>query len=125
MILPDTLMSLIATTEYKVLVTHLPVSERNRSQWRALLLGFPDMVTEADSREQAITQLEERLRNLLRHSEIMTLTAPSTTDWAVNDDDALLAQGWDDHGLFRNDPEALMMFDEIEEERNRHTVGGE
>lgn len=119
-------MSLIATSEYKVLVTHLPVSEQNRSPWRALLLGFPDMVVEADSREQAITQLEGRLRDLLRHSEIMTLAAPSPTNFVPADDDAALrAQGWDDHGLFKNDPEALKMYDEIEEERNRHMVGGE
>ncbi len=119
-------MNIVADAEYKVLVTHLPVSGQNRSQWRALLLGFPDMVAEADSREQAITQLEGRLRDLLRHSEIMTLTAPPLTNSAAIDDEAVLrAQGWDDHGLFKNDPEALLMFEEIEEERNRHLVGGE
>ncbi len=119
-------MNIVADAEYKVLVTRLPVSGQNRSPWRALLLGFPDMVVEADSREQAISQLEGKLRDLLRHSEIMTLAAPSSASFVPADDDAALrAQGWDDHGLFRNDTEALMMFDEIEEERNRHTVGGE
>ncbi len=33
--------------------------------------------------------------------------------------DALHAQDWDDHGLFKDDPEALQLFDEIEEERDR------
>lgn len=39
--------------------------------------------------------------------------------------DTLPAQGWDDHGLFKDDPEALQLFDEIEEERDRHLVEGE
>lgn len=119
-------MSMIANAEYKVLVTPLPVSDQSPRKWRAFLLGFPDMVAEADSREQVITQLEGRLRDLLRHSEITTLIAPTLPDSAVTEDElALRAQGWDDHGLFKHDPEALAMFDVIEEERNRHTVGGE
>jgi len=40
-------------------------------------------------------------------------------------DDDLAAQGWDDHGLFKDDPEALKLFDEIEEERDRNLVGSE
>ena len=43
----------------------------------------------------------------------------------VEEADALVAQGWDDHGLFKDDPEALQLFDEIEEERDRHLVGNE
>jgi hypothetical protein len=47
------------------------------------------------------------------------------TPVATREDDELLAQGWDDHGLFKNDPEALKLFDEIEEKRDRLLVGDE
>ena len=49
----------------------------------------------------------------------MTATAlPS----ALNGDDQLAAMGWDDYGIFANDPEALKLFDEIEEERNKNLI---
>lgn len=44
---------------------------------------------------------------------------------ATGETDVLRAQGWDDHGLFKDDPKALLLFDEIEEGRDRHLVGSE
>jgi hypothetical protein len=45
------------------------------------------------------------------------------TQTPIKEDEELLAQGWNDHGLFKNDPEALRLFDEIEEECDRHLAG--
>jgi hypothetical protein len=121
-------MSAATNEEYRVLVTHLPASEPNGSpwRWRATVLGFPDIAEEGASREQVIEQIQARLAETLRRSEIVTVTvstlsSPATTE----EDDALGMQGWDDHGLFKDDPEALKLFDEIEEERDRHLVGNE
>jgi hypothetical protein len=112
--------------EYRVLVTHSPVSEPagQPGRWWATVLGFPYIAEEAVSREQVIRQIQARLVEILRHSEIVTLAAPALSP-AMTEEDALLAQGWDDHGLFKDDPEALKLFDEIEEERDRHPVGNE
>jgi hypothetical protein len=120
------LMNITTNEDYKVLVTHLPAGEPNGQQchWRAMVLGFPDLVAEADSREQVIKQIESLLYETLGHSEIVTVTTPARLlATTYEPEDALLAQGWDDHGLFKDDPEALKLFDEIEEERNRHLVG--
>lgn len=104
-----------------MLITHLPVSEPNSLPWRATVLGFPHIVEEAVSREQVIEQIQARLAETLRRSEIVTLIVPTVSPSAAAEkDDALMAQGWDDHGLFKDDPEALKLFDEIEEERDRH-----
>lgn len=35
----------------------------------------------------------------------------------------LRAQGYQHFGVFADDPEALEVFDEIERERNQHTIG--
>jgi hypothetical protein len=114
--------------EYRVLVTHSPVREPNGQpgRWWATVLGFPYIAEEAVSREQVIQQIQARLAEILRHSEVVTLTVPALSPVAATEDEnALLAQGWDDHGLFKDDLEALTLFDEIEEERDRHPVGSE
>lgn len=118
-------MSIAIDKEFRVLVTHTPLREPNGQsmRWRATALGFPDIAEEGASREQVIRQIQARIVEILRHSEIVTLTVPALP--ATTEDEGLLAQGWDDHGLFKNDPEALKLFDEIEEERDRHLVGSE
>jgi hypothetical protein len=121
-------MSITTDKEYRVLITHLPVREPNGQpeRWRATVLGFPYIVEEAVSREQVIRQVQARIAEILRQSEIVTLTAPALSPLAVTEEDhALLAQGWDDHGLFKDDQEALKLFDDIEAERDRHLVGSE
>lgn len=119
------LMNIITTnTEYKVLLTRQPPATPEAGQqqcWRATVLGFPNLTAEACSREQALDQIKADLDDFLRHSEIVTVTVPSSPA-ARTGDDQLAAMGWDDYGLFANDPEALKLFDEIEEERNKHLI---
>lgn len=117
------LLSIAIDKEFRVLVTQAPVREPNGSpgRWRATALGFPGVAEEGDSREQVIRQIQARIIEILRHAEIVTLTLLSPA--VTKEEDELLAQGWDDHGLFKNDPEALKLFDEIEEERDHHRVG--
>jgi hypothetical protein len=55
---------------------------------------------------------------------LCALSAAPTPLLVTNGTEADLAiQGWDYHGLFKDAPEALKLFDEIEEERDRHLVG--
>ena len=120
-------MSAPRTKEYKVLLTHClpPTPEDQREGWRATILGFPYIVEEAVSREQALSQLKARLDAMTLHSEVVTLTAPVLVPLENGTKDDLAAQGWTDHGLLKEDPETLQLFEEIENERNRHLVGGE
>ncbi|MCB0062129.1 MAG: hypothetical protein KDE19_08445, partial [Caldilineaceae bacterium] len=55
-------------------------------------------------------------------TEIITVQAPAISVTANGTDDELTAQGWGDHGFFKDDPDALQIFDEIEQERDRNFV---
>jgi predicted RNase H-like HicB family nuclease len=112
------------TKEYKVLLTHRPLhTQADGQQWRAMVLEFPSIVEEACSREEVLNQIKIRIGEMTRNAEVVILTAPALPLVQESSEKDLAAQGWDDHGLFRNDPEALQLFDAIEEERNRHQVG--
>jgi len=116
------------TQECNVLLTRKSTTELAPFQqtcWRATVLGLPDVVEEVSSREQVIAQIQSRVEELIRNAEIISLTATALSKAQNGAEDELAVQGWDDYGLFKSDPEALKLFDEIEEERNRHLAGGE
>ncbi|MEZ4869813.1 MAG: hypothetical protein R3C14_51280 [Caldilineaceae bacterium] len=111
---------------YQVLITHTStVKTKDEQRWQATLLGFPFIIEEALSRDQAIAQIKERIADMVTNAEIVTLHAPALTVAANGSSDELAAQGWGDHGIFKNDPDALRIFDDIEQERERNLVGGE
>lgn len=111
--------------EYKVLMMRSPTAKvKGGHHWRATLLGFPNIVEEAFSRDEAIKQIEARLADLLTDAEIITVHALTQTIAANDSTDELATQGWDDYGIFKDDPAALQIFEEIEQERARNLVGG-
>lgn len=120
-------MQAIAEQEYQVLITHT-ITEESKPSWWATLLGFPFVVEEAFSREQVIAKIRKRIADMVAQSEIITLSAPALSAEAngisENKIDAqLLANGWDDFGQLKGDESALAMYDEIEQERERHIIG--
>jgi len=117
-------MHIPTNKEYKVLLTHQPLhTQADGQQWRAVVLEFPSIVEEALSREDVLKQIKIRIDEMTRNAEVVILTAPALPLAQESPEKELTIQGWDDHGLFRNDPEALQLFDAIEEERDRHQVG--
>jgi len=117
-------MHITTNKEYKVLLTHQPLhTQADGQQWRAMVLEFPSIVEEALSREEVLKQIKIRIDEMTRNAEVVILTAPALPLAQESPEETLAAQGWDDHGLFRNDPEALQLFDAIEEGRDRHQVG--
>jgi hypothetical protein len=118
-------MQAVAAHDYKVLLTHFTtLKAKGGTRWRATLLDFPAIVEEAFSREQALQQIKGRIVELVTHAEIITLQAPALPAELNDSADALAAQGWDDHGLFKDDQTALQLFDEIERVRDNQLVGG-
>jgi len=119
-------MHITTNKEYKVLLMHQPLHAPTGGQqwhWQAMVLDFPSIVEEAFSREEVLNQIKVRIDEITRNAEVVILVAPALPLAQESPEEDLAAQGWDDHGLFRNDPEALQLFDAIEEERNRHPVG--
>jgi hypothetical protein len=118
-------MQTVSEHEYRVLMTHSPAAKTKGGQrWRATLLGFPFIVEEAFSRDQAIAQIKAHIADMLTHAEIITLHAPAFPIEVNGISNELTAQGWDDHGLFKDDVAALQIFDEIEHERDSYPIGG-
>jgi hypothetical protein len=121
-------MSLVTMQEYKVLLTQRllanPAGEQHPC-WQATIMEFPYLSEEAGSREQVIEQLRSKIEELGRNAAIITLTAPVLPSEITGTDRELAAQGWDDYAMFENDSEALLLFDYIEEERDRQSIGDE
>lgn len=119
-------MELATEQSYQVLLTHTPAAQiENGHRWQATVLGFPSIREEALSRDQVIAQIKRRITDMVTHAEIVTVQAPAFSVTANGTDDELTAQGWGDHGVFKDDPDALQIFDEIEQERNHNLIGEE
>lgn len=107
---------------YQILLTRQPTAavEDEPYCWRATVLGLPELVSEACSRTEALERIRERLTEFLNQAEIVTLNVPSAT--TRNGASELEARGYRHYGAFANDPEALKLFDEIEEARNQSLI---
>lgn len=104
--------------QYQVLITHRDAPP----VWQAVVLGLPAVAARGTSRQEVIEQITERLNQTLQHAEIITLTLAASDNGQPGAEDKLAAMGWDDHGLFKDDPEALALFDEIEAERDKYFI---
>ncbi len=80
---------------------------------------MPHLVAEGENREQVLAVIKEMLTQSVRRAEVVTL---SLLDQEEEAEDPLAANGYRHYGIFADDPEALKLFDEIEEERNKHIV---
>jgi len=105
-------------SELQVLLTEELPDGREQKIWRAVVLQMPHIVAEGQGREEVISAIKKMLSESVRRAEILTLSLPDLEQI----EDPLAAQGYRHYGIFENDPEALKLFDEIEEKRNRHLV---
>ena len=78
---------------------------------------MPHLVAAGENREQVLAVIKKMLAQSVRRAEVVTF---SLSDQEA--EDPLAANGYQHYGIFANDPEALKLFDEIEEERNKHLV---
>ncbi len=105
-------------TEVQVLLTEEARLDQPGELWRAVVLQMPHLKTEGQSREQVLSAIKNLLTQSVRHAEIVTLSLTNGSETA----DPIAAQGYRHYGIFADDPEALKLFDEIEEERNKHLI---
>lgn len=111
-------MTSVEQQNYQVLITR----ENGQAAWRAVVLGMPAVSAHADSREKVIEQIRENLSAVLQWAEVITVTPAVASNGNQPARDDLAAMGWKYHGIFNDDPEALKLFDEIEEERGKHFI---
>ena len=104
--------------EVHVLVTEERPDERREDIWRAVVFEMPHLVAEAESREEVLASIQRILNRSVRHAEVVTMSVPEHIEVGG----PLAASGYRHYGIFAGEPEALKLFDEIEEERNKHFI---
>ncbi|MGH9847776.1 MAG: hypothetical protein ACREEM_54510 [Blastocatellia bacterium] len=107
-----------ALAKVHVLVTEEFSDDQQHEVWRAVVLQMPHLVAEGESREQALAVIKKMLTQSVRRAEVVTFSLLDQEEA----EDPLAANGYRHYGIFADDPEALKLFDEIEEERNKHIV---
>lgn len=122
-------MSIAITTEYQVQVFRYP--HDSGELWKAFVVSLPYLSAEAASRQEALAQIEKKLADVVASSELVTVSlerlgAIPVTELDRSELEAKLREnGYLHYGIFADDPGALEVFDEIERQRNLHTIGGE
>ncbi|NOT64221.1 MAG: hypothetical protein HOP19_28735 [Acidobacteria bacterium] len=131
---------------FQIQVFHYPAEHGER--WKAAVEGLP-VQAEGDSREAVMAQVQQQLTAALTNGETVSLalngaahepvTAPSVEFQGragdpnpppISDEDLaeiiarLRARGHVGIGIFDDDPGAFELFDEIERQRDQHTLGG-
>jgi predicted RNase H-like HicB family nuclease len=126
----NSIMNLNQVDEYQVKVFRY--TEQSADElWRGYVLSLPYLTAEGNSREQVLQEIKRKLSEIAVSSEIVTLPVSSIAEEITNgvDESKLAAQlrdkGYRHFGIFANDPDALDVFDEIENERNQLTIGDE
>jgi hypothetical protein len=105
-------------SEVQVLLTEeIPIGQE-KEVWRAVVLQMPHLVVEGQGREEVIASIRKLIGESVRRAEIITMPLSDLNDSV----DLPVAAGYRHYGVFENDPEAMKLFDEIEEERNKHFV---
>ncbi len=104
-------------SEIQVLITEESSAENSQTAWRAVVTQMPHLAVAGESREDVIAEIKKLVAGSVHHAEVVTIPLTNGTQ-----EDTLSAKGYRHYGIFADDPEALKLFDEIEEERNKHFV---
>ena len=114
--------------QYTTVLTHQP-----GQPWRAVVPALPDCVAEAPTRAEVIEKITECVQDTIQYTEILQLQvqvaprngdAESTINQAAESTQELTAVPLDLMGIFQDDPQWGQIFDEIEQRRNEHLIGG-
>jgi predicted RNase H-like HicB family nuclease len=117
-----TVMTIAQVTEYQVQLFH----DAATAQWKAVVLAFPQIVAEGISREDVLAEITQKLSATVEDSEIVTIPILSRESSVptTSDEKKLKEQGYRHYGIFADDPGALEVFEDIERQRDQHTING-
>lgn len=104
--------------QYTTLITHI-----SDNSWRAVVPALPDCAVEADSRNEAVTKIKEKIQDVVRRIEVVQISVPEEpTLTAENGGYQENGSPWDMVKMFVDDPTWDQLFDKIEEERDDNTL---
>lgn len=100
--------------QYTTLITHI-----SDTSWRAVVPALPDCTVEAGSREEALSRIKERIREVVQRTEVLQLDVPAGPTPVKKDQAEQSSQTpWEWAGLFKDDASWIRLFDDIEADRN-------
>ncbi|MCE7980602.1 MAG: hypothetical protein DYG89_05370 [Caldilinea sp. CFX5] len=114
--------------QYTTVLTHQP-----GQPWRAVVPALPDCVAEAPTRAEVIEKITECVQDTIQYTEILQLQVQVTprngnSESTINQEQEanpdVTSVPLDLMGIFQDDPQWGQIFDEIEQRRNEHLIGG-
>lgn len=114
------------TLDYRVQIFRITTDGVTR--WKAYVVTIPALVAEGESREEVLENIRQQIAEAVATSEIVKVAGPYPESVVYGDgselDLLLQKKGLRHYGIFADDPGALEMFDEIEQQRDQNTIGG-
>jgi len=114
--------------QYTTVLTHQP-----GQPWRAVVPALPDCVAEAPTRAEVIEKITECVQDTIQYTEILQLQvqvaprhgrAESMSNQVTESTPELTTVPMEFMGIFQDDPQWGQIFDEIEQRRDAHLIGG-
>lgn len=109
--------------EYVAYLTYQP-----DNSWQAVIPDLPDCIVNADTRVEALEKVKTLALNLVQQTELvrieLPISKPSTSDSGVQKN-GQLDLGALGFGAFKEDSSWGDIFDDIERQRDEHSVGHE
>jgi len=119
-------MNTAQITEYEVRLSHRAVN--GTEIWEASVEALPEITAEGPTCEAALKEIGQKLQSSLTNGEIAAAPKSAEEELTPQELAELEAQveamGHKYYGIFADDPGAMEVFDEIEQLRNQHTIGG-
>jgi len=121
-------MNTTQTTEYAVHLVQRAINGAER--WQAFVEAFPQITAEGETCEAVLREIGEKLRLSLANGESTPAAAPGSGQEELSPqklaelEAQAQARGHKYYGIFADDPGAMEVFDEIERQREEHTIGG-
>jgi hypothetical protein len=123
-------MDTTETTEYELHLFHY--SGNGTERWKAVVDALPQISAEGPTCEAVLEEIGEKLHSSLADPRNTAAPLAEPRSHAVGTPPSelpdlearLKAMGHSGYGIFADDPGALDVFDEIEQLRDQHTIGG-
>ena len=114
--------------QYTTVLTHQP-----GHPWRAVVPALPDCAAEASTRTEVLEKIKECIQDVIQYTEVLQLQVQATpkngsVENVVNNSTEVTSEiattPWHLLGIFQDDPQWGQIFDEIEQQRDEHLIGG-
>ena len=103
--------------EYTIFLTQQP-----NAPWRAVVHELPDCTVEAPTRAEALERIQQRITSIARSTEVVRIPV-AVLPKNVQETPLFTQTPWHWFGISQDNAIASALYDEIEQQRERHLIG--